>query len=171
MCTRCDNPDLTTEDFLDSIRAVIARRRFGVVSVEGSRRVAEFSYTVGLSEHGLPELVVTGLQLDRATRLLEVCADYVLDQSVVLPGELLETGPWLLQAVEVDRPEDHLFVACEFYGEAIRGVQLAWADQSGRWPWEPRFRGRPAGQPLLGARAPWFCPEHAPDRLDVPPHP
>ena len=89
---------------------------------------------------------------------------------MVLPGETLRTGPWLLEAVQVDQPAEHLLVADRCYGEAARGLQLVWADESGRWPWEPRFRARPAGQPLLGARAPWFCPEHALDRLDVPPH-
>lgn len=170
MCTMCDRPDLTRDDVFDSIRAVIARRRFGVVGVEGSTREAEFSYTVGLTEHGLPELVVTGLRPDRATGLLEVWADYLLAGSVVLPGESLRTGRWVLEAVQVDRPEQHLLIADEFYGEGVRGLQLVWADPSGRWPWEPRFRARSAGQPLLGARAPWFCPEHARDRLDVPPH-
>lgn len=88
----------------------------------------------------------------------------------MLPGETLGGGPWLLEAVEVERPQQHPVVACRYYGDHVRALQLVWADAAGRWPWEPGHRARRAGQPVLGKRAPWYCPEHTPDRLDVPPH-
>ena len=113
--------------------------------------------------------MVTGLRPDTSIRLLELWADYLLDGSVVLPGETLETGPWLLEAVAVQRPQEHLLIAHRFYGEQVRGLQLVWADDGGRWPCETGHRARRAGQPILGPRAPWFCAEHAP-RLDAPPH-
>jgi hypothetical protein len=66
----------------------------------------------------------------------------------------------------VEQPQEHLLMAARLYGDRVRGLQLAWADARGVWPWEP---GRRAGQPLLGRRAPGYCEEHRPDRLDVPP--
>lgn len=171
MCQSCDQPDLTPEEYDERVRALVDEHRFAVQAVGGSRCRAEFSYTVGLSAHGLPELVVTGVRTDNATRLLRLWGDYLLDTSLVLPGETLETGPWLLEAVEVERPQEHLLTAIRLYGERVRGLQLAWADARGVWPWEPGHRGRRAGQPLLGRRAPWYCHEHRPDRLDVPPTP
>ncbi len=123
---------------------------------------------MGLTPHGLPELVVTGMRGESASRLLRLWGDDLLDESAVLPGETMECRPWLLEAVEVAEPHEHLLTAVRFYGEAVRGLQLAWADQRGRWPWEPGHRARRAGQPLLGEPAPHFCPEHRPDRLDVP---
>lgn len=169
MCMRCDQPDLTTEEYDDHIRALIAEHRFAIQAVGGSRCHAEFSYTVGLTAHGLPELVVTGVRVADASRLLRHWGDYLLDTSLVLPGETLESGPWVMEAVEVEQPQEHLFTAIRIFGEQVRGLQLAWADARGVWPWEPGHRARRAGQPLLGGRAPFFCDEHRPDRLDVPP--
>lgn len=50
---------------------------------------------------------------------------------------------------------------------AVQGI----TGTRGRWPWERGHRARPAGQPLLGPRSPPYSAEHAPGRLDVPPHP
>ena len=170
MCDLCDQPDLTADDVLDRVRSIIARRRFAMISVDGSRCRAEFSYTVGLTEHGLPELIVLAVRAPDATKLLDMWGSYLLDQKLILPGELMETGSWLLEAVAVDEPEKHLLLADRFYGERLRALQLAWADAAGRMPWDRGHRARRAGQPVLGPRAPWYCDEHAPDRLDVPPH-
>ena len=170
MCEMCDRPDLTMEDYVEQARDRLTQERFLVQGVLGSAREAEFSYSIGLTQYGLPELIVMGVRPDDATRLLHVWGDYLLDTSLVLPGEHLETGRYLLEAVEVDEPADHLRLAVALYGPAVRALQLAWADDRGRWPWEPGHRGRRAGQPLLGRPAPRYCEEHRPDRLDVPPH-
>lgn len=168
MCDQCDlsSPD----DLYRRVQDAIDRRGFGIVSVGGSARSAEFSYTVGLSEQGLPELVVLAVRPADAVRLLDLWGDYLREKSVVLPGETLRTGPWLLEAVAVERPEEHLLVAHRFYGDRLRALQLVWADAGGRWPWDPGHQARRAGQPVLGARSPWYCEEHSPSRLDVPPH-
>lgn len=171
MCDQCSRPDLRQDDIFDRIRSTIGRRRFAFVSVAGSVSSAELSYTVGLTEYGLPELVVTAVRPEPATTLLDVCGSYLLDDSLVLPGETIDCGPWLLEAVAVARPEDHLFIAHRFYGARLRALQLVWADAAGRWPWDPGHRARRTGQPVLGERAPIFCAEHSPSRLDVPPHP
>jgi hypothetical protein len=34
----------------------------------------------------------------------------------------------------------------------VRGLQMVWADDRDRWPWERGFRGRRGGQPVLGPR-------------------
>lgn len=80
-------------------------------------------------------------------------------------------GQWLSTAVHVTRPQDTLLAAHRVYGDRLRALPLAWADPSGRWPWQAGHRARRAGQPLLGERAPHYCAEHDPTRLDVPPHP
>lgn len=170
MCDLCDDSTRAPDDVLDRISADIARRRFGIVSVQRSARAAEFSYTVGLTEHGLPELIVTAARPTDAAHLLGLWGDYLLDESAVLPGETLECGPWLLEAVAVEHPEEHLLVAHRFYGGRLRALQLAWADERGLWPWQPGHRARRSGQPVLGTPAPRYCREHSPDRLDVPPH-
>jgi hypothetical protein len=114
--------------------------------------------------------VTSAAHREPAARLLRLWGDYLLDESVILPGETMESGPWVMEAVQVARPQDHLPVAHGLYGDRLRAVQLAWADPSGRWPWQPGHRARRAGQPLLGERAPHYCAEHDPNRFDVPPH-
>ena len=171
MCRMCDQPDLTVSEYLDGLRRQVRRERFTMIGVAGSRTEAEFSYTVGLTGHGSPELVITGLRPRDAGRLLQHWGDYLLDRSVVLAGETLESGPWLLEAVAVDGPQDTLGAAAALYGDELRALQLVWATPSGHWPWDPGYRRvRPAGQPLLGTRSPQYCPDHRPGRLDVPPH-
>lgn len=169
MCLLCDDPNRTIEKVLEQILARIARDRFATVGVHGSRCTAEFTYTVGLTEHGLPELIVTGQRPELANRLVRLWGDYLLDESLVLPGEWLHAEPFVLEAVQVKEPQQHLRVAHRFYGDQLRALQLVWADPDGRWPWDPGFRARSAGQPLLGDRGPFWCEEHAP-RLDIPPH-
>lgn len=94
----------------------------------------------------------------------------MLDESVVLPGETLETGPFVSEAVEVQHPLEVLLVAVSLFGTTVRGLQLVWADDRGRWPWDPGHRARRSGQPVLGERAPSYCPDHDPRRLELPPH-
>jgi len=153
------------------LRDRLTRERFVVQSVEGSRAAPEFTYSVGLTAHGLPELIVAAMRPLDGACLVMACGDHLLDESLVLPGEALTWGPVVLEAVEVARPQDHLLLAEAVFGPAVRALQLAWADDRGRWPWQPGHRARRAGQPLLGERAPWYCDEHRRDRLDVPPHP
>lgn len=88
---------------------------------------------------------------------------------MVLAGETLECGPFDMEAVAVDRPQEHLRVAAELFGDQVHALQLVWADQRGRIPWDPGHCARRAGQPVLGRRSPHFCEENRPDRLDVPP--
>ena len=170
MCDLCDDPELTAEAYLQRVCDRLMHERFLVQGVRGSARQAEFSYTVGLTSHGLPELLVAGMRSTAAHQLLESWGTYLLDQSLVLPGETLCSGPFAMEAIEVERPEEHLRIAVAIYGPEVRALQLAWADDRGRWPWQPGHRARRAGQPLLGRRAPWYCDEHRTDRLDVPPH-
>jgi hypothetical protein len=170
VCNQCGTSECHSDDTFERVQAAIASHGFGIVSVLGSARSAEFSYTVGLTEQLLPELIVMAVRPPHAVRLLDIWAQYLLEKSAVLPGETLETGPWLLEAVSVERPQEHLLIADSLYGEQVRALQLVWADAAGRWPWDPRHRARRSGQPVLGGRAPRYCPEHSPNALDLPPH-
>lgn len=56
---------------------------------------------------------------------------YRLDESLVLPGETMQSGPFVMEAVAVERPQDHLLLATAVYGDTVRALQLAWADGAG----------------------------------------
>ena len=171
MCQLCDDPDQTMDDHLDRVRDIVRRNRFAVQVVERSRCCPELCYSIGLTPHGLPELVVSGAPPGDGAKLVDIWGSYVLDEKVVLAGEILRCGPFLMQAVDVEHPQEHLLVASACFGEAVRGLQLVIADSHGRWPWDVGYRAGRPGQLVLGPRPPWYCDEHRPDRLDVPPHP
>jgi hypothetical protein len=155
MCWECDHPGSTRLDYLDHLRDLIHQHGWAVQGVGRDRVHPPWAYTVGLTPHGRPEFVVTGLPLDRATRLLNGVAARVLHAEVPRPGERipLNGGP-LIEIVQVAEPAVHLVSAVELYGPGIRARQLVHADDRGCWPWDAGFRGGRGGQPVLGVRAP-----------------
>ena len=154
MCWLCDNPNATESDYLEHIRDVIAYSGFAIQGVEGNRRSSPWAYTAGLTGHGKPELVVTGLSIARSVRLLNDVASHVLHADPPQAGEVvpLRDGP-VIEIVEVSEPTVHLGIAVAIFGPGIRALQLVHADDRGHWPWETGFRGGRGGQPLLGKRA------------------
>jgi hypothetical protein len=110
---------------------------------------------VGLTRLGRPELVVTGMAIDRATWLLNCVASLGDQPHPRRPGEceLFVGGvSAMIEFVKVARPWAHLHVAVRFYGADVRALQLVHADSRGHWPWEARYRGEHGGQPVLGIR-------------------
>lgn len=154
MCWMCDHPEATRQDYLRHIKSIVASQCWAVQGVERDRVRPPYAYTIGLTVHGKPELVVTGMSLTRAAELLNDVAVHVMHAVAPEPGERIPLigGP-VVEFVEVSVPSAHLLVATEFYGPAIRALQVVHADDRGRWPWEVGFRGVKGGQPVLGPRA------------------
>jgi hypothetical protein len=150
----CDHPGATRQDYLNHLRSIIGTVGWVVQTVEGDGVRAPYAYTVGLTAHGKPELVITGMAAYQAVKLLNDFAAHMLHGSVPAPGEQVPLiGGQLTEIVEVERPPVHLGVAVEFYGSRIRALQIVHADDRGHWPWELRYRGGRGGQPVLGNRA------------------
>jgi hypothetical protein len=82
MCWQCDNPHRTTDDYLDVLREIINGHGWAVQYVEGEDR--PFAYTVGLTDLGLPELLITGLPPRTAKRLLNSIAHDMVDDGTIL---------------------------------------------------------------------------------------
>lgn len=153
MCWQCDNPGATTAEYLDFVRGLIDRHGWAVQGVEGDRIRPPWAYTVGLTAFGLPELVVTGMPHGRSANLLNGVADHITHADLPGPGDrvALDGGPDV-EFVALTQADAHLYVAVAFYGPDVRGLQIAWADDRGHWPWEVGFRGTRGGQPILGRR-------------------
>jgi hypothetical protein len=154
MCWVCDHPGSTWQDYLEHLRGLLERHCWIVIGVGRGRYRPPYSYTVGLTDHGKPELVVTGLPQRRATDLLNDVAAHVMHADPPTPGEQVPLigGP-LIEIVQVTEPSAHLRVAAEFCDPRFAALQLVYADDRGHWPWDRGFRGGRGGQPVLGARA------------------
>lgn len=154
MCWTCDHPGTTQADFYDHMKELIDRYGWALQYVEPHRDRPPFAYTLGLALLGRPELVVTGLPDHRVAPLLNDAAAQVRRDGPLTPGERLVfgRGPFA-EVVELAVPDAHLHTAVGMFGAgSVRAVQLAWADERGRWPWERGHRAGPGGQPVLGVR-------------------
>lgn len=151
MCWMCDHPGSTQQDYLDQIDATMRKHGWAVQYVESDR--SPYAYTIGLHDRGLPELLVTGLPPQRAARLLNGVAAYLVDGGRPVPGELISTpdGPPAV-VVQVQHPDAHMDMAVAFYGSDVRALQLVWADDHGHRPWCPDFSNGRIRQPVLGVR-------------------
>lgn len=154
MCSYCDDPTMTPERERAWLTATIAEFGWAVQGVEGGRHRPPWAYTVGLTAHARPELLVTGLALPEAQALLNDIAAHLLHAVAHEPGEQVPLigGP-VIEFVRVDHPDVHLTRAVGLYGPSVQALQVVWADDRGHWPWDAGFRGRRGGQPVLGPRA------------------
>ncbi len=162
MCWLCEHPEATPLDYLGHLRGLIGSDGWAVQAVRRDRLHPPWAYTVGLTEHGKPELAVTGLPSRRAGRLLDDVAAHLLHATPPEPGEQIPLlgGP-LIEIVTVTEPAAHLLCAADLYGPQIRALQLVHADDRGHWPWDRGYRGVRGGQPVLGVRT--ARPGAAPD--------
>lgn len=152
MCWMCDHPGSTVDQWLDEIHEVKTRTGWALQYVEHDQR--PFAYTVGLTDFGLPELLVSGVSPPRAARMLNRFAAQFLDRGAPAPGEQIAMlGGSRVEVVAVDQPDAHLYVAVAFYGSKVRALQLVWADARGLWPWTAAFSAGRRRQPVLGVRA------------------
>jgi hypothetical protein len=154
MCWVCDHPGSSGQEYLQYLRSLLEKHCWIVIGVARDRYRPPYSYTVGLADHGRPELLVTGLPQWRAADLLNDVAAHLVHAEAPAPGERLPlTGGPLIEIVQVAEPSVHLGVAAEFHGTGFTAFQLVYADDCGHWSWERGFRGGRGGQPVLGARA------------------
>jgi Domain of unknown function (DUF4262) len=152
MCWLCDHPEATRDDYYDLLHEKIRKRGWTVQYVESDR--TPFAYTIGLHDWGFPELSITAVSAQRASRLLNTVARDAVAGKNLTPGQQIKVpaGP-LIEIVEMSHPDAHLNFAVAFGGPEIRALQLVWADGRGRWPWSAAFCDGRRKQPVLGARA------------------
>jgi hypothetical protein len=133
-------------------RERIASHGFVIQSIEGSGPYPPFSYTVGRTAHGLPELVITGLHHGVAQPLLAAIVAQSPSVDVLAPGDHLSVDGKPLEVVALSDPSAHLYIAIAVYGLQISALQLVHADDHGAWPWSPEYCSV-YRQPVLGPRA------------------
>jgi hypothetical protein len=103
-------------------------------------------YTIGLTNHGQPELILFGLPPDISRPALHAVAGDVIEGRRTFSAgqradDVLEGHEVLF--VAVTEPDRHLPAAAQFYadkGAAVEALQIVWPDRHHRWPWQPGTR-------------------------------
>jgi hypothetical protein len=156
MCWMCDHPDATHDDYLAMMRDKINYYGWAIEGVERDGDHPPWAYTVGLTQYGRPELVITGISITRGADLLNQVAAHLLHSPATpRPGQQFRwAGGPLIEIVRVAEPTAHLNLAVDLCGPRVSALQLVHADDRGQWPWDRWYRGVRGGQPVLGPRAP-----------------
>lgn len=134
----------------EDLDALIREYGWAVRHVGGTEHEAPFSYTVGLSTLGLPEIVTTGLPFESSHEFLNMVAQETRDGLAVTHGtrstRFTDSGDIAFIRVEDTRG---LTAVHHRYGEVV-ALQLIWPDSTGAYPWDVGYRNPPEAQPLLG---------------------
>jgi hypothetical protein len=114
-----------------------------------------FAYTVGLTAHGSPELVIAGLPPDITHALLNDLAHRVLDSTARFShGQRIADLLSGYDAVIVDGPAtEPLYpgTAYKRYGtDRVRLQQVVWPDPQDRYPWDAGYAHDRTSSPSSG---------------------
>ncbi len=131
----------------------------------GAGKEANFSYTIGLTAMGHPEIVMEGLPFDVAQVFLNLIGGEVKDGTRFSAGnitrEFTEPPAPIAFISVVDTTK--LTAAKQVFGK-VEALQAIWCDSTGRLPWEPGYRNPADAQPLLGP-----VPHRVGDTPETPP--
>ncbi|WP_395695347.1 DUF4262 domain-containing protein [Nocardioides sp.] len=140
-------------DPLDDLRAKIAAYGWAVRNVADSDPAKCLSYTVGLTAHGHPEVVMTGLPPEVGTAFLNIVGEIVVREGGRFAAGQetteLADGPAMPVLPITDMTD--LAAVKAIYGD-VPALQIVRPDSAGRLPWEPDYANPPGSQRLLGPR-------------------
>jgi len=144
-------PPVDSRDSIDQdLDALIHEHGWAVRHVGASAHEAAFSYTVGLSTLGLPEIVTTGMPFGSSHEFLNMVAQEMRDGLALAHGtrstRFTDSGDISFIHVEDTRG---LTAVKARYGK-VAALQLIWPDSTGAYPWDAGYRNPPEAQPLLG---------------------
>jgi len=98
-----------------------------------------YSYTVGLTEHGLPELAIVGLDPETARHILNRAGDLMRKNGAFRDGQAAhDVLGGSTKVVFAELKNGSLMHATARYGaDGYKALQIFWPDRAGLMPWEP----------------------------------
>lgn len=148
---------------MEDVLAKIAAHGWMVQGVFGDTAESVFSYTVGLTEKGLPELFVATLDPRQATPILNDLARLAVARQGLPVDEDIDIDysiPFRLRGRCLPRDAE-AFTAISLYGEqGVDVMQVLWQDAAGRFPTEQGYDQAGFPQRLLPCHGP--CIAHSP---------
>ena len=138
-------------DPLDELRNKIDNYGWAVRNVSDANPAKCLSYTVGLTAHAHPEVVMTGLPPEVGTAFLNIVGEIVVREGGRFAARQATTeladGPAMPVLAVLDKSD--LTAVDAIYGD-VPALQIVWTDSAGRLPWEPGYANPPGSQRLLG---------------------
>lgn len=139
-------------NLLDDLRMKIDTYGWAVRNVSDADPAKCLSYTVGLTAHGHPEAVMTGLPPEVGTAFLNIVGEIVVREGGQLTAGKATTeladGP-AMPVITVSDTSDLTAVEAIYGG--VSAIQIVWTDSRGRLPWEAEYANPPGSQRLMGS--------------------
>ncbi len=153
MCATSPGASVAAMEPMDELRGMIAVHGWAVRNVSDADASKCLSYTVGLSAHEHPEVVMTGLPPDVATAFLNIVGEIVVrEHGQFTAGQAtteLADGPAMPVLQVTDKTD--LTAVEAIYGD-VPVLQIVWTDSASRFPWDAGYANPPGSQRLLGPR-------------------
>ncbi len=144
--------DESMRDYQAQLSAVIKQYGWMVQGVFPTNPVdLGFAYTIGLTEAGLPELIISGIYDEHAKNLLNAAARKHAEQEMK-HGDTVD-GIANVPFRVIDAPFAEVGIALQRYRRNVDVLQLVWPDVNGMWPGSV-FAPDSEHQDLLGK--PWW---------------
>lgn len=143
-------------DIIKQAQDNIDKYGFSTFSVFADEDFPTFSYTVGLTGHGLPELVIVGIPPRDAQHILLEAAQRQVDRAAFVIGERIAEifpGFSVLSGDVSPQWARRLCNLAQVIADGpVRALQLIWPDEKGLFPGEQGYNDRYLEiQPLLSA--------------------
>ena len=125
------------------IESLIRRGVHAVMAVHDPKY--NFAYTVGLTEHNLPELLIFGVSGQTANIILNVAAHFMRQNGEFKDGQITDELGTMPNSFKTLRPDVATRYACQagYRYEARqvkpRYLQVVLPDRSGKMPWDAGF--------------------------------
>ena len=129
--------DAIRESILVGVRERIARNGFDIVNVFGDPEVPTYSYTVGLTDLGFPELFMAGFQPSLMQGLLRDAARRAAEIRDGVPLDRVANCPLGVRKLPPAAADTFLLIAQSYHGRAVEAFQIVVPDANGLFPWQP----------------------------------
>jgi hypothetical protein len=127
------------------IDADIEHIGFSMIGVGGSPTNPSFVYTIGLTQQGMPEIIMIGLPYQYAGQAFNDYYDSVRKGEPEKSGvveELFNLPVYIGEIENLDLLDGYCGITkrwCESKGLTPRFTQWVWTDKAGKFPWDPAF--------------------------------
>jgi hypothetical protein len=152
-CEGCDMCRMTMVEFLAKQTEIIRKHGHSVIGTP------DFSYTVGLSDKGLPEIICFGLDPMTSTIILNEAVKHLRAGAIKLDKpcpfcDFSNDFAAVFKKIPAELGVDYITIANQRAGHPVNLIQLVWPDRNGRFPWEKKFDRKIVGaQTLLWQKA------------------